>query len=33
MILALKEENKPQSKVFVKPNLHMVFFLLQPVQI
>lgn len=33
MILALKEENKPQSKVFVKPNLHMVFFLPQPVLI
>lgn len=31
MIQALKEENKTQSKVFVKPNLHMVFFLPQPV--
>lgn len=33
MIQALKEENKTQSKVFVKPNLHMVFFLPQPVLI
>lgn len=33
MIQALKEENKSQSKVFVKPNLHMVFFLPQPVLI